>query len=80
MMTLYDFIAQHEDTLRLCAMAGVSVQDWKNAEIYRHVMKIRGDGAKMEYCVRQAAERYGVSDATVWRILRAMERPVTITI
>lgn len=79
-MTRYEFIAQHEDVLRLCAMAGVTVQDWKNAEIYRYVMKLRGDGNKMDYCVRQAVIRYVVSEATVWRILRAMEKPVTITV
>lgn len=80
MMTRHEFIAQYEDVLRLCAMAGVSVQDWKNAEIYRYVMKLRGDGNKMDYCVRQAVIRYVVSEATVWRILRAMEKPVTITV
>lgn len=79
-MTRHEFIAQYEDVLRLCAMAGVSVQDWKNAEIYRYVMKLRGDGNKMDYCVRQAVIRYVVSEATVWRILRAMEKPVTITV
>lgn len=79
-MTRHEFIAQHEEVLRLCAMAGVTVQDWKNAEIYRYVMKLRGDGNKMDYCVRQAVIRYVVSEATVWRILRAMEKPVTITV
>lgn len=66
--------------LRLCAMAGVTGQDCKNAEIYRFVVKLRGDGNKMDYCVQRAAERYGKSEATVWRILRNLESPVTIKI
>lgn len=78
MMTRYEFIAQHEDILRLCAMAGVSGQDCENAELYRFVTKLREDGNKMDYCVRKAAERYGKSEATVWRILRNLDSPVTI--
>jgi hypothetical protein len=80
MMTRYEFICQHEDMLRLCAMAGVTGQDCENAEIYRFVTKLRGDGNKMDYCVRRASERYGKSEATVWRILRSLDSPVTITI
>ena len=59
-------------------MAGITVQDWKNAEIYRFVQKLRGDGNKMDYCVHQAMIRYVISEATVRRILRSMEKTVTI--
>ena len=57
-------------------MAGITVQDWKNAEIYRFVRKLKGDGNKMDYCVHQAMVRYVISEATVWRILRSMEKNV----
>ena len=80
-MTKYQLIEKYEDILRECAMAGVAVNDWKNAEIYRFVQKLRGDGNKMEYCVCQAMVRYVISEATVWRILRSMEEDVvTLTI
>lgn len=79
-MKRYELVERYESVLQECAMAGISVQDWKNAEIYRFVHKLRGDGYKMEYCVRQAMIRYVISEATVWRILRSMEKPVTITI
>lgn len=78
-MTRYELIERHERVLQDCAMAGISVQDWKNAEIYRFVQKLRGDGNKMDYCVQQAMIRYVISEATVWRILRSMEKTVTIT-
>ena len=79
-MTRIELIERQERVLQECAMAGISVQDWKNAEIYRYVQKLRGDGNKMDYCVHQAMIRYVISEATVWRILRSMEKPVTITI
>ena len=79
-MTRYELIERHERVLQECAMAGVTVQDWKNAEIYRFVQKLRSDGNKMDYCVHQAMIRYVISEATVWRILRSMEKSVTITI
>lgn len=78
-MTRYELIERHERVLQECAMAGISVLDWKNAEIYRFVQKLRGDGNKMDYCVHQAMIRYVISEATVWRILRSMEKTVTIT-
>ena len=76
MMKRYELIERYEGVLRECAMAGISVQDWKNAEIYRFVQKLRGDGNKMDYCVHQAMVRYVISEATVWRILRSMEKTV----
>ena len=80
-MKRYELVEKHESVLQECAMAGISVQDWKNAEIYRFVQKLRGDGNKMEYCVCQAMVRYVISEATVWRILRSMEEDVvTLTI
>ena len=77
-MTRYELVERHERVLQECAMAGISVQDWKNAEIYSFFRKLRDDGNKMDYCVHQAMIRYVISEATVWRILRAMEEPVTI--
>ena len=79
-MTRDELIERHERVLQECAMAGISVQDWKNAEIYRFVQKLRSDGNKMDYCVHQAMIRYVISEATVWRILRSMEKVVTITV
>lgn len=73
-MTRYELIERYEGILQECAMAGISVNDWKNAEIYRFVQKLKGDGNKMDYCVHQAMFRYVISEATVWRILRSMEK------
>lgn len=78
-MKRFELIERHERVLQECAMAGITVQDWKNAEIYRFVQKLRSDGNKMDYCVHQAMIRYVISEATVWRILRSMEKTVTIT-
>ena len=75
-MTRYELVERHESVLQECAMAGITVQDWRNAEIYRFVQKLRSDGNKMEYCVHQAMIRYVISEATVWRILRSMEKNV----
>ena len=75
-MKRYELIEKHESVLQECAMAGISVQDWKNAEIYRFVQKLKGDGNKMDYSVHQAMVRYVISEATVWRILRSMEKNI----
>lgn len=72
-MKRIEIIEQHEDILRLCAMTGVSVDDWQNAEIYRFVNKLRADGHKMEYCVQQAVIKYVKSPATIWRILKNLD-------
>lgn len=75
-MKRYELVEKHERVLQECAMAGITVQDWKNAEIYRFVQKLKRDGNKMDYCVHQAMVRYVISEATVWRILRSMEKNV----
>lgn len=79
-MTRLEFIEQHEKVLISCAMNGVSVGDWKKAEIYRFVRKLQQDGHKLEYCILKAVVKYAISEATVWRILKSMEEPLTINV
>lgn len=76
-MKRIEIIEQHEDILRLCAMAGVTVEDWQNAEIYRFVNKMRADGHKMDYCVQRASVKYVKSPSTIWRVLKNLDEDIT---
>lgn len=79
-MTKYELIEKYESILQECARAGVNVNDWRSAEIYRYIKKLKSDGNKMDYCVHMAMIRYVISEATVWRILRSMDKVVTINL
>lgn len=79
-MTRLEFIEQHEQVLISCAMNGISVGDWRKAEIYRYVRKLQADGNKLDYCVRKAVIKYAVSEASIWRILKSMDQPLTINV
>lgn len=75
-MKKHELIRKYEDALRKCQSYGVTISDIRNLDIYRTVQKMKDGGTKVEYCVTRAAGIYGVSAATVWRILRDMESPI----
>lgn len=75
-MTRYEFVRQYADILKQCEGAGVSVEDWRGAQIFEEVMRLKNDGLKMEYCVAYASEKFSISEARVWRIVRHMKRSI----
>ena len=76
-MTKYEFIQQNHAVLKECQRLGISVSDARSADIYTAVQHLKQGGNKMEYCVNRAGEIFGVSAATVWRVLRDMDSTLT---
>lgn len=75
-MTKLEFINANREVLRECLRFGVSVSDVRNADIYGMVQRLKGRGLKVEACVSEASACFGISPATVWRIMRDMDAPL----
>lgn len=75
-MTKLEFIETNRKVLQECLRLGVSVSDVRNADIYGTVQSLKGRGLKVEACVSEASARFGVSPATVWRIMRDMDATI----
>lgn len=71
-MTKYEFVKQHEALLRECAIAGVSVQDFRNLPVFEDLKRLRDEGLKMEYCVDYVVQKYAISRSSAYRIAKDM--------
>lgn len=77
-MKVYEFLEQHAEILRECAMAGVTVQDLRNLPIFKDMQRLRDKGLKMEYCVDYVVQKYAISRTTAYRIAKEMLHEVRI--
>lgn len=75
-MTRYEFAKQVFATLYQCHLYGIEVRDWVSVQVYEDILRMRANGEKMEYCVNVLADKYNISVARVWRIIRKMRSRV----
>lgn len=55
----------------------IRMSDWQWVELWKEYERMMDDGVKVTGAVAVLAEKYGVSEASVWRMLRRLGRDVT---
>ena len=75
-MTRYDYLSSIRSTLESLAAKGVAEQELRDLIVYEDILRLLSESLKMEYCVDYAAERYGSSVSSVWRVIRRMREGI----
>lgn len=69
-MTIYELLKFMGEPLERLAKAGVKSGDHKYVALYEDYLEARKTGEKVGYIVAILAERYGVSERTVYDIAK----------
>lgn len=69
-MRIADFIRLHKDIMNLLSSCNVKMDDFKYVEMFGDYEVMREDGEKVSYIVAALAEKYGLCEASVYRVLR----------
>lgn len=56
--------------MELMSKSGLRAEDYKYVDMYDEYQRMRTDGEKVNYILAHLAERYGVSESSVKRIVR----------
>lgn len=69
-MTIYELLKFMGEPLERLTNAGVKAGDYKYVTLYEDYLEARKTGEKVGYIVAMLAERYGVSERTVYDIAK----------
>ena len=69
-MTIYELLKFIGEPLERLTNAGIKAGDYKYIALYEDYRKARETGEKVGYIVAVLAERYGVSERTVYDVVK----------
>lgn len=69
-MTVYELLKFIGEPLERLTNAGIKAGDYKYIALYEDYLKARKTGGKVGYIVAVLAERYGVSERTVYDVVK----------
>lgn len=73
-MTIYEALKFLSEPLERLEMAGVKPNDHKYVKLFENYQEARERGEKVGYIVAMLADRYGVSERTVYDVVRRFGR------
>lgn len=78
-MTVYEVLKIVHDLLETLSRAGIHFNDFKYIKLYEDYQADRVQAEKISYIVAVLSERYGVSERSVYNVIRRLENDCNIT-
>lgn len=75
-MTQYELLNAAESMVRIMADNGIKAEDVHYLSLYADWLRLRSEGHKVEYIAYYLSERYECNRATVYRVVKRMERVI----
>ena len=77
-MTTYQLLRANESLLRIIADNKINITDVANLEIFTQFMKMKEEGHKVGYITIYLADKYGMTDRAIYKIIKRLNREVEI--
>ncbi len=77
-MTVYEFIKTHRGTIEQMDRILTSLEDCTSVDLYEDYMKMKTMRYKMTYIAQHLADKYGISERKVFRIVKRLSENVTL--
>lgn len=77
-MTVYEFIKTHRGTIEQMDRILTSLEDCTSVDLYEDYMKMKTMRYKMAYIAQHLADKYGISERKVFRIVKRLSEDVTL--
>ena len=73
-MKIIEILKLNRGLLNILKAAGIKVDDVKYIALYNEYQEMVGRGEKVSYAVAMMAERYGISERTVYMVLKQLQK------
>ena len=64
------------ELLKIMSFCDLKIDDWKYLELYSEYVKSRNNRVKYSAMICELAEKYGISESSVKRIIRRFEQEI----
>lgn len=75
-MTTADYIEMHVGGMKMLSKYGIRMDDYKYVDLYKDYALMVKNGNKVSYAVAYLADKYSMSEASVYRILRRFKAAI----
>lgn len=75
-MTVFEMVKMNQFMLDMLVQNGGRARDVKHIELYKEYLRMNKEGHKLMYIVTFLSEEYGVSEATVYRVINRFSKEV----
>lgn len=77
-MTTYQLLRANESLLRLIAENKINISDVAYLDIYSQFEKMKKEGHKVGYITVYLADKYGMSERGIYKIINRMKKRLTL--
>lgn len=77
-MTTYQLLRANESLLRLISENKVNITDVAHLDIYTEYLRMKEEGHKVSYIAIHLADKYGMTDRGVYKVIRRLNKKVSI--
>lgn len=78
-MTNFELLSMNESLMRFLCENHINVNDVRNLEIYREFERMKKEGHKVSYIAVNVAERFGLTDRGVYKIVKRLGQTIGST-
>lgn len=75
-MLVADFVKISSETMKLLSKFDIRTNDFRYVDMYADYEKMANRGDKISYIVTMLSDKYSVSEATVYRMLRRFKATI----
>lgn len=77
-MRAIELVKISSEAMKVMSEIGIRTDDWRYVRMYEDFVEMRRNREKFRYIIAVLAERYGVSESTVKRVVGRMSREVKV--
>ena len=77
-MTVFDLIKVYEGPINVLNDANVNLSDVRYIKLFNEYLRMKKEGHKLTYIVAFLVDEYSVGQATVYRIIEKLSKPVKV--
>lgn len=77
-MTNYQLLCMNESLMRVLADNRINVNDVRNLEIYKQFEEMKSAGHKVSWIAVFLADKYGMTDRGIYKIVKRLGRKVEV--
>ena len=77
-MTNYELLTMNRSMVEVLLANHININDVQNLQIFEQFMEMKQQGHKVSYITVFLADKYGMTDRGIYKIIKRLSRPVSV--
>lgn len=78
-MTNYELLTMNRSMVEVLLANHININDVQNLQIYEQFIEMKKQGHKVSYITVSLADKYGMTDRCIYKIIKRLSRPISVS-